>query len=103
MTGARGPLGGPVAVPRPLSTLPCALIQSVARHAAGAKLFYLPPYSPDLNPIEEAFAKLKTLLHKESAQTIEGIEKCIAGLILQINPDGGECLNYFQDAGYTST
>jgi transposase len=72
-----------------------------AIRAAGAKLFYLPPYSPDLNPIEQAFSKLKTLLRKENARTIAQIEKCIAKLIQLINRE--ECLNYFQQAGYAST
>ena len=72
-----------------------------AIRAAGAKLFFLPPYSPDLNPIEQAFSKLKTLLRKENARTIEQVEKCIAKLIRLI--DRTECLNYFQDAGYAST
>jgi transposase len=72
-----------------------------AIRAAGAKLFFLPPYSPDLNPIEQAFSKLKTLLRKENARTIEQVEKCIAKLIRLI--DRTECLNYFQEAGYAST
>ena len=49
-----------------------------AIRAASAKLFYLPPYSPDLNPIEQAFAKLKTLLRKHNAGTIPQVEACIA-------------------------
>ena len=69
--------------------------------AVGAKLFYLPPYSPDLNPIEQAFSKLKTLLRKGNARTIEQVEKCIAKLIGEIAPE--ECLNYFKEAGYAST
>ena len=72
-----------------------------AIRAVGAKLFYLPPYSPDLNPIEQAFSKLKTLLRKENARTIERIEHCIASIVQQIDPP--ECLNYFQQAGYAST
>ena len=68
---------------------------------AGAHLIFLPPYSPDLNPIEQAFSKLKTLLRKENARTIEQVEKCIAILIRLI--DRTECLNYFQEAGYAST
>ena len=72
-----------------------------AIRAAGAKLFYLPPYSPDLNPIEQAFSKLKTLLRKANARSIDQVEKCIAKLIQQIQP--GECSNYFQQAGYAST
>jgi transposase len=69
--------------------------------AAGAKLFFLPPYSPDLNPIEKAFSKLKTLLRKENARTFEQVEKCIAALLKTITPD--ECVNYFKAAGYAST
>jgi transposase len=72
-----------------------------AIRAAGAKLFFLPPYSPDLNPIEQAFSKLKTLLRKANARTIEQVEKCIAKLLTQIDP--AECLNYFREAGYAST
>jgi transposase len=69
--------------------------------AAGAKLFFLPPDSPDLNPIEQAFSKLKTLLRKANARSIDQVEKCIARLLRQIQP--GECINYFQQAGYAST
>ena len=72
-----------------------------AIRAAGDKLFFLPPYSPDLNPIEQAFSKLKTLLRKDNARSIEQFEKCIARLLRQLNP--AECLNYFQQAGYAST
>jgi transposase len=72
-----------------------------AIRAAGAKLFFLPPYSPDLNPIEQAFSKLKMLLRKANARTIKQVEKCIAKLLKQIDP--AECLNYFQQAGYAST
>ena len=72
-----------------------------AIRAAGAKLFFLTPYSPDLNPIEQAFSKLKTLLRKANARSIEQIEKCIAKLLRQIGAN--ECLNYFRQAGYAST
>jgi transposase len=72
-----------------------------AIRAVGAKLFFLPPYGLDLNPIEQAFSKLKTLLRKANARSIEQVEKCIAKLLQQIQP--GECLNYFQQAGYAST
>jgi transposase len=67
---------------------------------AGAKLFLLPPYSPDLNPIEQAFAKLKTLLKKIEARTVEETWKAIGGLLDHIVPQ--ECANYFKDAGYAS-
>jgi transposase len=72
-----------------------------AIRSAGAKLFFLPPYSPDLNPIEQAFSKLKTLLRRENARTIEQVEKSIAKLLRQISPT--ECINYFHEAGYAST
>ncbi len=68
---------------------------------AGAKLFYLPPYSPALNPIEMAFSKLKTLLRKRNARTFEEIEQAIAELLRKITP--AECTSYFQQAGYAST
>ncbi len=72
-----------------------------AIRAAGAKLFFLPPYSPDLNPIEQAFSNLKTLLRKANARIFQQVEKCIAKLLEQISP--GECVNYFREAGYAST
>jgi len=67
---------------------------------AGAKLIFLPPYSPDLNPIEQAFAKLETLLRKENARTVEQTTTCIGKLIDQITPT--ECVNYFREAGYST-
>ena len=66
--------------------------------AAGAKLRYLPPYSPDFNPIENAFAKLKTLLRKEAARTIDALSSAIGRLIDLITPN--ECVNMFAAAGY---
>jgi transposase len=68
---------------------------------AGAKLFFLPRYSPDLNPIEQAFAKLKTLLRKENARSFEQVETAIGKLLKQLTPL--ECRNFFSEAGYTST
>jgi transposase len=70
----------------------------VAIEAAGAKLLYLPPYSPDFNPIENAFAKLKALLRKAAARTIDGLWDAIRDTISQFTPD--ECRNYFTAAGY---
>jgi len=72
-----------------------------AIRSAGAKLFYLPRYSPDLNPIEQAFAKLKTLLRKANARSFEAIETAIAALLNRITPK--ECRNFFNDAGYAAT
>jgi transposase len=68
--------------------------------AAGAKLFFLPPYSPDLNPIEQVFAKLKTLLRKANERTVEGTWRRIGALLDCFKP--AECANYFRNAGYAS-
>ena len=72
-----------------------------AIEAVGAKLFYLPSYSPDLNPIEQAFAKLKTLLRKANARSFEQVQIAIARLLKAIAPH--ECRNFFAHAGYAST
>jgi transposase len=69
-----------------------------AIEAVGAELLYLPPYSPDLNPIEKAFAKLKTLLRKAEARTVETLWTAIGELIDRITPQ--DCRNLFQNAGY---
>jgi transposase len=62
------------------------------------QLLYLPPYSPDLNPIEMAFAKLKSILRATAARTIDRLWQAIAGALQQFTPD--ECANYFEAAGY---
>jgi len=64
----------------------------------GAKVFYLPPYSPDLNPIEQVFAKIKTLLRKAEKRTIDEVTDYVGKLIETIKPK--ECLNYFKNSGY---
>ena len=69
--------------------------------AAGATLLYLPPYSPDFNPIENAFAKLKALLRKAAERTIDGLWAAIGRLIDTFTPS--ECANYFTAAGYDAT
>jgi transposase len=66
--------------------------------AAGCELRFLPPYSPDLNPIEQAFAKLKTLLRKAEARTVETLWNAIGQLIERITPN--ECRNLFRNSGY---
>jgi transposase len=71
-----------------------------AIRAKGAKLLFLPKYSPDLNPIEQAFAKLKTLLRKLDARSVEATWKGIGQLLDAFSPD--ECANYFKNAGYAS-
>jgi transposase len=66
--------------------------------AAGAGLLYLPPYSPDFNPIEKAFAKLKALLRKAEARTREALWQAIGELIDTITPS--ECQHYFDACSY---
>jgi len=69
--------------------------------AAGAKLFFLPKYSPDLNPIEQVFAKLKHLLRKAAARTVEIICAAIGEILGAFTPK--ECANYFRNSGYAPT
>ena len=64
----------------------------------GARLLFLPKYSPDLNPIEQVFAKFKTLLRKEGARTYEAISDASANILAQYKPE--ECAAYIRDAGY---
>lgn len=71
-----------------------------AIRAAGARLLFLPPYSPDLNPIEQVFAKLKTLLRKAEERTVEAVWRRIGSLLEAFSPD--ECANYLHNAGYGS-
>jgi transposase len=72
-----------------------------AIEAAGATLLYLPPYSPDFNPIEMAFAKLKAILRAVAARTREGLWQAVADAIPAFSAD--ECRNYFSAAGYAPT
>ena len=65
----------------------------------GAKLFFLPPYSPDLNPIEQVFSKLKHALRKAKERTVEALWKRIGTLIQTFSKE--ECKNYFINAGWT--
>src|SRR5690606_28177129 len=69
-----------------------------AIEAAGASLLYLPPYSPDFNPIENAFAKLKALLRARAERTIAALWDTVGSLIELYTPT--ECANYFKAAGY---
>jgi putative transposase len=68
--------------------------------AAGARLFFLPKYSPDLNPIEQAFAKIKHWMRMAQKRSVEDIWRHIGHLVSTIKPD--ECANYFLNAGYAS-
>ncbi|MEO0360493.1 MAG: IS630 family transposase [Pseudomonadota bacterium] len=69
-----------------------------AIETAGATLIFLPPYSPDFNPIEQAFAKLKALLRKAASRTVEALEAAIAEALDAFRPR--ECRNYFTNSGY---
>jgi transposase len=71
-----------------------------AIEAACARLLYLPPYSPDFNPIEQLFAKLKALLRKAAERSVDGLWNRIATLLDAFTPN--ECANYFKNAGYAS-
>jgi transposase len=69
-----------------------------AIRAAGARLFFLPKYSPDLNPIEMLFAKLKHWLRKAAARTSDAVCDAIAHILATVT--ASECINYFIEAGY---
>jgi transposase len=69
-----------------------------AIEAAKATLLYLPPYSPDFNPIEKAFAKLKAYLRKIAARTVDALWAAVADALHTFTP--AECLNYFVSCGY---
>lgn len=69
-----------------------------AIEGAGARLLYLPPYSPDLNPIEQAFAKLKALLRKLALRTVEALWKALGDLAACFPPL--ECANFLRNGGY---
>ena len=73
----------------------------VAIRAVGAKLIFLPPYSLDLNPIERAFAKLKTLLRKADARSVEATRRSIGTVLDNFSPQ--RCANYFTNAEYASS
>lgn len=76
-----------------------AVRQAIRR--AGAKLFFLPPYSPDLNPIEQAFAKLKHGLRQAARRSVEDTWREIGAQLARFAPN--ECAAYFANAGYAST
>jgi transposase len=71
-----------------------------AIEAIGAELEYLPAYSPDLNPIEQAFSKLKAALRKGAARKVHALLKLIGKLVKSFAPE--ECANYFRHAGYAA-
>jgi transposase len=83
-----------------MDNLPAHKVAGVraAIQARGAELRYLPPYSPDLNPIEQAFAKLNALLRKAAERTVDGLWNAIGKLLDRFAPT--ECANYLVNAGY---
>ena len=83
-----------------MDNLPAHKVTGVRQAIEGVKahLLYLPPYSPDFNPIEMAFSKLKALLRKTAPRTIDHLWETIGSLISAFSPD--ECINYFAAAGY---
>lgn len=83
-----------------MDNLPAHKVTGVAAaiETAGARLLYLPPYSPDLNPIENAFSKLKALLRKAAKRTIDDLWSSVAPVLDAFNPK--ECENYFAACGY---
>ena len=66
--------------------------------AVGARLLYLPPYSPEFNPIENAFSKLKALLRKAAERTVERLWAAIGEILIEFTPK--QCANFFANAGY---
>jgi transposase len=83
-----------------MDNLPAHMSAAVreAIETAGATLTFLPPYSPDFNPIKNAFAKQKALLRKAAERTVAALWNTVGGLIDEFTP--AECANYFRAAGY---
>lgn len=83
-----------------MDNLPAHKVAGVSKaiEAKGAELRYLPPYSPDLNPIENAFAKLKAQVRRAAARTFDALEAAAAHALSMFNPN--ECTNFFAHAGY---
>jgi transposase len=90
---------GDIVVMDNLGSHKSAAIRQLIR-AAGARLWYLPPYSPDLNPIEQVFAKIKHWMRIDQKRTIEETWRHVGLLVSTIRPD--ECANYLANAGYAS-
>lgn len=86
-----------------MDNLPAHKVAGVeqAIEAAGATLLYLPPYSPDLNPIEPAFSKVKAHLRKAAEHTIPRLLRRIGRIVTDFSPQ--ECRNFFRHAGYVRT
>ena len=69
-----------------------------AIEAKGANVLYLPPYSPDFNPIEKPFSKIKSILERIAARTAEALEAAVGEALQSFTPQ--ECMNYFASSGY---
>lgn len=90
---------GDIVIMDNLSSHKSAAVRQAIR-GAGARLFFLPPYSPDLNPIEQVFSKLKRLLRRAEERTQEATWRRIGKLLDHFSPQ--ECANYFRNSGYAS-
>ena len=90
---------GDIVVMDNLGSHKSALVRQLIR-AAGARLWFLPPYSPDLNPIEQAFAKIKHWMRHAQKRSTEDTWRFIGSFVETIQPQ--ECRNYFENAGYAS-
>lgn len=88
---------GDVVIMDNLGSHKCAGVRKAVEDA-GATLLYLPPYSPDFNPIETAFAKLKALLRKAAERTVDAVSNRIGALLGEFDPK--QCANFFAAAGY---
>lgn len=88
---------GDVVITDNLSSHKCAAVRALIE-AADANLLFLPPYSPDFNPIEKAFARLKALLRKAGERTVPGLWSLIGRLVDLFTPP--ECANYFSSCDY---
>jgi len=91
---------GDVVIADNLSSHKVAGVQE-ALASVGARIVYLPPYSPDLNPIEKLFAKLKAMLRKAGKRTVDALWNEVGILLGTIQP--AECLKYFKSCGYVFT
>ena len=87
---------GGVSLVRPVGGKVAGVREAI--EAVGAKLRYLPAYSPDLNPIENVYSKLKSLLRKGAARTVDALTKLVGRSIKAIAPS--ECAGYVRHAGY---
>jgi transposase len=90
-------IGGDIVVMDNLSSHKVAGVRK-AIEDAGARLLYLPSYSPDLNPIEQAFAKLKALLRAKALRTVEALWNALGDIVACFSP--AECANFLRHAGY---